>query len=396
MNNNLDVEKSLKIVTYNVYLSVCPPLRFNGAFSRANHIAASLYNHMNNNNHSKAKIINDSQQTPAEQLDIICLQELVVQREKVLSGFYHHPFRTKKVTTSFFSDNIRFIHSGLAIVSKWPILEEDGYIFRGDAYHMEAFMAKGVQYAKIFLKRKFIIHVFNTHTQAWINDRAHAIRKNQFEQIAQFIQSKKIPHNEAVFLTGDFNLDVFEQQVHVNEIFDIVQMTLFKPSEPQFSFDPSVNVLVGTDDANEYATQSFQNGCYDEYLQTGVCSCCPKQLIDGVATSNKHLPVQLDSFQVLQNKSTEAFDMFISVSTMKKVSFVSDHFPVLVECSSEDFILFIDADNDFKCAESDDVYTWFKNFSLPWFCLECFLFIVLYIVFLILSLFIRKYFFSQK
>lgn len=303
------MQYNVKIITSNACLSLCPPLRFNGAFSRSDRFVDALYSHID------------------YETDVICLQELIVNRSKIIKQFIHHPFSTDIVSPDYIGNNIRFVHSGLAIVSKWPILLQKAHIFTGPTYHAEAFMAKSVLYAK--LKHPFThLHVFVTHAQAWSNQKAKKIRLLQFEQIYRFIQRCTISPSEPVFLCGDFNNDFYEHSRILQDMMDIVHCKMHLPLVPQFSFDPTLNSLVGTDDASEYATHSFLKGCYDEFLQTGICSCCPKQLIDGIATSIDHLQPKKCEVEVIYNTSNSPFEIYINVSTKRTIQHVSDHFAV--------------------------------------------------------------------
>ncbi len=306
------MDTQVSILSFNVCLSIGPPFRFNGCFSRSNKVADSIYEH-----------------THALELDIICLQELVINRSKVLKSLIHHPFSTDVACGSWLSSNIRFIQSGLAIVSRWPILDQRYHIFTGKSYHYEAYMSKAVQYAKIQAQNKYNVHIFNTHTQAWTNSAAQQIRLEQFRQIAEFIKSLNIPPSEPVIICGDFNLDFYESAYVLREFESIADLKFHLPNVPQFSFDPTINPLVGTDDIDEYRSSSYKNGCFDEFMNTGLCCCCPKQLLDGIATSNIHLKPISSTSNVIQNKLSKPFEMFINVSTLRNCSFASDHFPIL-------------------------------------------------------------------
>lgn len=302
----------INVLTSNACLSIPPPFRFNGAFARAERYADALYGN-----------ISDPQN-----IDVICFQELIVNRSQVLKGLIHQPNHTKIDYGSALGNNIRFLESGLTIVSKWPIVTQTNHVFSGPTYHFEAFMAKAVQYCKIKLSEQFHFHVFNTHTQAWANLKAKKIRFNQFKQIAFFIDSMNIPSNEPVFLCGDFNFDFYEHGKLLAEVMSIIDFTMQMPDKPEFSFDPTVNQLVGTDDANEYNTRFDVNGCYETFLETGICSCCPRQMIDGTATSNIHLqPLKIDT-KVIQNIASVPFEIYINISTKRLTRNVSDHFCV--------------------------------------------------------------------
>ena len=302
----------VNIVTSNACLSIPSPFRFNGAFARAERYANALYSNIPN----------------PQNIDVICFQELIVNRSQVLKDLIHHPHYTKINYGSAFGNNIRFLESGLTIASKWPIVKQINHVFSGPTYHFEAFMAKSILYAKIKVSDNFHINVFNTHTQAWANLKAKEIRFNQFKQIAYFIDSMNIPSNEPVFLCGDFNFDFYEHGKLLEDVMSIVDCTMQLPQTPQFTFDPTTNQLVGTDDASEYTTRFDVNGCYETFLETGICSCCPRQMIDGIATSNIHLQPSEMHTKVIQNISSVPFEIYINISTKRSTRNVSDHYCV--------------------------------------------------------------------
>ncbi len=301
---------NISVISYNVCLFISPPLRFNGAFTRSTRLAKTLYNSI----------------PDPSAIDIICFQEFIVHRQQMLKDLYLHPFHTEIDHGSMFGDNIRFLESGLTIVSKYPIVEQKNHIFKGKSYHFEAFVCKSVQYAKIKINTQYI-HVLNQHSQAWVEGRQ--IRMNQFKQIAEFYLSLNIPKHEPVILCGDFNFDFYEQSRILYDVMSIVDFTMHLPLTPQFSFDPTMNQLVSTDDPSQYCTQSFINGCYDQFMETGICNCCPKQLIDGICTSNQNIKPISAQTQVIQNILPEPFEIYINVSTKRKVNVISDHFPIL-------------------------------------------------------------------
>jgi len=311
----------LGLVTFNCCLSVCPPLRYNGAFARANRLADAFYSSI-----------------PPETVDVICFQELIVQHHAILKRFIHHKHHTSPIFSSLFSANIRFVHAGLAIASRWPILEEDAYIFTGSAYNAESFMAKAVQYAKIAIpggpnNTSRILHIFNTHLQAWTTPEACTIREAQTHQMSLFMQRKvskaALDNNEIPIVMGDLNLDDYEHRILMEKLFGVLNVQFLRPVTPQFSFDPPKNSLVGNDDASEYATWSKKNGCYEEFMTQGVCSCCPRQLIDVIAVHNDSLrQIQHFDTQVIPIKSQSSFEMHVNMSTRKWVDLISDHFAV--------------------------------------------------------------------
>lgn len=315
------------VVSFNCCLSVCPPLRFNGAPQRAERLPDAIYTSI-----------------PPALIDVLCFQELLVSDEAILKDLIHHSHHTSPITTSLFGNNIRILPSGLTIASKWPIVEEDAHVFFGATYNLEAFMAKAVQYAKIVMNGgRDILHVFNTHLQAWTAPRACSIRKSQSRQTALFIKRKLIDwrKGEHVIIAGDWNIDDMEHQDIVEDIMKILEASMLRPKTVQFSFDPCTNPLVGTDDAAEYATRSKQNGCYPEFLRTGICACCPRQLVDGVAIHD-HSRSDLLSYDVnvVPIKSRSPFEVHVNMSTQRTIETVSDHYAIFarmafpVSCSA--------------------------------------------------------------
>lgn len=305
------------IASYNLALSVGPPFVFNGAHARAERVADAFYANV------------------GKQVDVIFLQELVVHRDKVLHSFIYHPYHTYKVCSNLFSNNVRFLSSGLAVVSKWPIVTQRSHVFTGTTYHMEKFMSKSVLYAKISTPAGFV-HVFNSHVNAWSTPRAVTARENQAQQIGAFIESLSIPSNEYVWLGGDLNLDIYE---HVDLVDHISQLaggfTFHKPQDVVFSSDPLLNTLVGTDDAAEYTSRSMVNGCYDDFMRTGQCLCCPRQLIDLIGTSTSHKQPSQTHFEVIVVKSRAPFAVHLNVANIRRITDVSDHFPVVLHMQLE-------------------------------------------------------------
>ncbi len=357
---------NVNVITINACLAVPPPLRFNGAFARASRFADALYSNI----------------TDPSLIDIICLQEFIVNRKQILKSLHLHPYHTKIDRASMFGDNIRFLQSGLTIISKWPIVDQKNHIFSGPTYHFEALMAKSVQYAKIQINEGFI-HVFNTHTQAWANLKAKNIRLNQFKQIGLFVRSLQIPSNEPVIFCGDCNFDFYEHSRMLTEVMSIVDFTMHLPPNPQFSFDPTVNQLVGTDDASEYTTQFDTNGCYEEFLETGICNCCPRQLIDGIATSNAHLKPLKFITSVIQNTVSLPFEIYINISTKRSTRNVSDHFAVLTQFQ-------FPMKTPLLLQEQKQINNTVNFKYWGWILLELFFFLFFYFICVLISLLINR------
>jgi sphingomyelin phosphodiesterase len=104
------------------------------------------------------------------------------------------------------------IDGGLAIVSKYPIVESEWRPF-APGCHSDRLAEKGVLYAKIEISsaRNIYVHVFNAHTQSSYNDPVGAlswkIREKQTLAMLDFIQSVTAEDSFPVMVMGDLNID---------------------------------------------------------------------------------------------------------------------------------------------------------------------------------------------
>ncbi len=129
--------------------------------------------------------------------EILCLQEafLPATRRALLRRYPH--FYAKLVHRFSFR-----LHSGLMILSRYPILDRSGMIFRGrlaGGRIADGWVDKGVMHAEVEM-RDGPLHIFTTHLQA---EGYPEVRKAQIQQAAAFIRGYK---GRAVF-SGDFNLE---------------------------------------------------------------------------------------------------------------------------------------------------------------------------------------------
>lgn len=311
------MDVACNVVTFNCCLSICPPLRFNGAFSRANRLADAFYTSIQHTS-----------------VDVICLQELIVEDSRVLSRFIYHKYHTARLNAPWYSNNFRLLSSGLYILSKFEIVEQEGLVFDCESYHVEMFMAKGVQYAKIKLSHHSYVHVFNSHLQAWTNERAENIRTQQMEQVCAFMQRKLVGcdfTSEFVVFAADTNCDVYEHSQLIQRCMSIANLQITMPQQPTFSFDPSRNPLVGLlDDPDEYRVRMRQSSSpavdYNAFKKDQRMNC-PKQLIDVVATHVlQEKQIEVVAVDVVPIQTAVPFIINIDMSTQCELHDVSDHF----------------------------------------------------------------------
>lgn len=344
----------------------------NGALTRSAHTADAFYSSI-----------------PHDQVDIVCLQELVTDYSGVVSRFLHHPYATRQFASAWYTDNFRFLSSGLCILSKWPILEQDGYVFRGSAYHAERLMAKGILYAKIKMNDDVIVHTFNTHLQAWTNGAAAGVREQQMKEISAFMQKKLLhmdPRREFVIWGADTNADVYEHTRDLTRIFDSANLSIVMPSHPMFSFDPATNPLGATDDPHEYQLRSS-----DKKMPTSPTQTFPKQLIDFFAIlkpQREHITAT--SMSVVPIQTVSPFLVTLQLNKQVSLRMVSDHFAVRVK------FMFHVANNDVieRCRDifatsKKSTQSVHNKFHLGWVLLEAVVFIV---CFVLLFLFLQRLF----
>jgi sphingomyelin phosphodiesterase len=98
---------------------------------------------------------------------------------------------------------------GVTILSKWPILRKEQYVYK-DACGADWWSNKGFAYAVLDVNGAKV-HVVGTHAQSTdpgcaAGDAART-RGKQFRAMDAFLDAKNIPANEQVLVAGDFNVD---------------------------------------------------------------------------------------------------------------------------------------------------------------------------------------------
>jgi endonuclease/exonuclease/phosphatase family metal-dependent hydrolase len=310
------------VATYNVMLFVAEPLRYQGAYERSLRVADSFY-------------ALGSRPLP----QVICLQELVAYRQATLAAFHKHPYATNVTKSSLFGTNMKFVASGLAIISSLPIVEQRDHVFTGRSYHLEKLAAKSIQYAKIQVTAAGRhIHVLNTHLQAWNTAAAGLSRLEQLDQVASFVHDLQIPDDEPLFFGGDFNACIHDDAAFFQKIEAKLRVALTKPAVMSYSIDPSTNTLVGLDDIDEYkekiivdklhrsSSRPAADCCYEEFMATGLCPCCPRVMVDAVL----HRNVTQAVMTVEKCVSPCSFQCNVNMSVRKSTRDVSDHYPVVL------------------------------------------------------------------
>ncbi|MER7758488.1 sphingomyelin phosphodiesterase [Streptomyces sp. NPDC097619] len=98
---------------------------------------------------------------------------------------------------------------GVAILSKWPIVRKEQYVYK-DACGADWWSNKGFVYTVLDVNGTKV-HVVGTHAQSTdpgcSAGEAAQMRSRQFRNIDAFLDAKNIPASEQVIVAGDFNVD---------------------------------------------------------------------------------------------------------------------------------------------------------------------------------------------
>ncbi|MFJ8435490.1 sphingomyelin phosphodiesterase [Kitasatospora sp. NPDC094019] len=98
---------------------------------------------------------------------------------------------------------------GVTLLSKWPILRKEQYIFK-DACGADWWSNKGFVYAVLNVNG-VRTHVIGTHLQSTdsgcSNGQPAAVRAAQLKAMKAFVDAKNIPAAEPIVLAGDLNID---------------------------------------------------------------------------------------------------------------------------------------------------------------------------------------------
>ncbi|BCM90027.1 sphingomyelinase C [Abditibacteriota bacterium] len=149
---------------------------------------------------------------------------------------------------------------GVILFSKWPIITQDQRVFGSACSGSDCMADKGVIYACIN-KNGQIYHVFGTHTQADKGNADRSARRQQFQIMKAFIDSKHIPAAEPVLIGGDLNVDMTRSQAEYLDMLSILHATHpGRPAPVSFTatWDPTINKCAdaGTPEFLDYILYS--------------------------------------------------------------------------------------------------------------------------------------------
>jgi len=305
----------INILSYNIFTSVAEPIRFNGQTRRIYQLGAAI--------------------ETIGPLDVIAIQEsnvksqhlLVIEQLKKL-GFY---YKTEPISGSIFQGKL--VTGGIVVFSKWPIEYVKKEIFN-DCIDDDCLSAKGFVHC-VINKEGYRFQIIATHLQAF--DLHHLIRNKQIEQLKKYLKS--IDHKRLI-LIGDLNIDFYKNYKDLKNLesddFQFVEPDLKKQ---KYSSDPTTNSLVGNDDPSKYISKEYPKGCYENYIKTLKCECCPQELLDHCFISKNDFLTAKALIVKLKTKTPFKIK-FNLTDEEKEINDISDHYPLLVslETKEEEFL----------------------------------------------------------
>ncbi|XP_077986894.1 sphingomyelinase C-like [Glandiceps talaboti] len=148
------------------------------------------------------------------------------------------------------SDILRFEHGGIFIASRWPIIEEDEYVFVStDRSDTDVFASKGIAYAAIEkdvggIKRNY--HLFATHMQSRDGGTREQVRIIQSMEFRLFFNKLNIPTDEPIIYGGDFNADYNHDPTHVENVLHAMDATAPEVvGDLKTTYDRKDNTIIG-------------------------------------------------------------------------------------------------------------------------------------------------------
>lgn len=185
--------------------------------------------------------------------DAVILNELfdTVSSKTLLDGLKSkYPHHTPVVgsskegwnTTLGNYSNTASANGGVAIISRWPIVEKVQYIYASGC-GWDNISNKGFAYIKINKNGNFI-HIIGTHTQAEdsLCQNAAAIRTRQFQNIQNFIETKSINPEEVVFIGGDLNVN--KETPEYYRMIETLQVNPLNYAGYHATWDPKSNAIA--------------------------------------------------------------------------------------------------------------------------------------------------------
>lgn len=281
----------MRVLTWNIMTPVLPPFRHHGQWERMAHLTSFL--------------------KPLE-LDVVLFNELIpkpmlayITKEMATIGFHHVSKPLEDHLTEY---------GGVVIFSKIRMLNQFNLLFGEDCATSDCLAAKGC----VLVRLENNVMIAATHLQSMVNN--DHIRHVQLEKMKNLIDN--LPESQPLIVAGDFNTGDKHYLLNILGVNELEK----QHDSLEYTMDPANNPFVGLDDPDDYKSQEWPNGCFQEQLNSKRCPCCKPQVYDWIFVRNAE-----GSFRILDGKIQEELECAYTFGHTVKTNYVSDHNPVLAE-----------------------------------------------------------------
>jgi endonuclease/exonuclease/phosphatase family metal-dependent hydrolase len=206
-------------------------------------------------------------------------------RDQILSDLQlEYPYRTKILG----SDGVIGQDGGVIIISRWPITAQGERLYGSVCTLEDCLSQKGVLYARIE-KHGRTHHIFASHTQAGDSDDRRQTRRQQFGIIRDFIDSRRPPDTEPVFIAGDLNVDKYDAG-EFGAMLSILDAWYPRPFGHPYTVDSTVNQRSG---GRSYLDYVLMSNRHLQPINAIIETLIPRSptLIGGSYHLSDHFPV---------------------------------------------------------------------------------------------------------
>ena len=317
----------LNICTYNVMLAIPRAIKATAQSIRAKSIPVAIRNKLSH-------------------VDVFIFTELpdgiyrdYIVQEMALNGYLYSSSAMNVTAYNPFKYGIKLIGNGIVICSKYRIIDEQHIMFGRTSIGSDTLMNKGGVLVTINLNTSSIgdpcpVRILGVHLQAWDSENARDIRNAQMLKCAKFVQAQQ--QKSPIILAGDLNVDFYSDLSAIQTIKANFGVRFILPERVNTAHDnkicswaPKSSSLAGLDNISAYSTMNYPSGCVNEYKSSGVCPCCPDQLVDyiGIAKNGSFLISPIDSNIITDMKTLKPYRH--PFANKKMVQDLSDHLPLV-------------------------------------------------------------------
>jgi len=215
----------------------------------------------------------------------------------------------------------RLLDSGLAIMTKYPILEHEFHMYQTHS-GIDSLAAKGILYAKVQITNSEVIHCFVTHLNAQYKSpdpETRRTRKEQMDELTNyidgFVSAGRIEPYDRVIIFGDFNT---QDEVEYGVLKDAIDGASIEFSAMSQFLEPTAFQVVGPDGKDKhFIPDMFQREIPDDF------TVLPHHM-DWMFYRNQHEPWNI-SIEVIDSKQQGSIYKSLSDHRAVTATFKTSH-----------------------------------------------------------------------